>query len=579
MITRLDLWDDTGYTESGVERPPIGSVLPSPDHTIYDLRPDKNALFSQLALKGAFTDLMNTSYLRAEYDSNNGEPLTIYGWVDMVALRSDTEDFPMTVISWHPDLWRTFNSQALFKAGTVRRRPAMGEMPPQPYSVRYRTVTSSEDLLPDSDIWFFFNIVEQANAGHTTAIRACCCPFKIKGQTGPGSASGLWIANNNGSNPAQAMNFSQVMTGLMDECLGIDPAALVCACISPIPPMPYTGSGSEDDPIKIPRVDISTWYVDSGRKHSQWNYFISVTGQPQAEGMDAMYEYSGTLSDPIRTNDTESYSIRWLDGSTAGVLPWGLTVKDYKYRLLNEVTDFYIQIRFDGIDSSPEGLCFTIPLAHVAITSNSWNSYLYSGQREYEIQMRNLNSNRQLAQGLMSTVSNIGGQMTNAASTEMMGSMTQTMAAEAGAVAPAVAGLPGLGLIALGVQVGGSLIGTAGNYAMDTMYFNREFQRWEDYRAAMQTDNILTQGNSADIAFHGAPLSIVCMSSDDYSRTQRDTDISMYGCHVCEPKTSCQSIVEAGGPLQITNLTVGGDIPVQAKEYMRVMFSNGVRLV
>lgn len=53
----------------------------------------------------------------------------------------------------------------------------------------------------------------------------------------------------------------------------------------------------------------------------------------------------------------------------------------------------------------------------------------------------------------------------------------------------------------------------------------------------------------------------------------------MYGAHVTEPMSSCQSLINTGGPLQIVNMTVGGSIPVEAKEYMKTMFANGVRLV
>jgi hypothetical protein len=40
----------------------------------------------------------------------------------------------------------------------------------------------------------------------------------------------------------------------------------------------------------------------------------------------------------------------------------------------------------------------------------------------------------------------------------------------------------------------------------------------------------------------------------------------------------CNSLVKAGGPLQIANLIVMGDIPVQAKNYIANKFADGVRI-
>lgn len=86
-------------------------------------------------------------------------------------------------------------------------------------------------------------------------------------------------------------------------------------------------------------------------------------------------------------------------------------------------------------------------------------------------------------------------------------------------------------------------------------------------------------GDGFDYIFHGTFIGYLIMETDAYSQDQRAVDIELYGAHVTEPRTSCQSLVYAGGPLQITNMTVGGDIPVEAKEYIRTMFANGVRLV
>ena len=72
---------------------------------------------------------------------------------------------------------------------------------------------------------------------------------------------------------------------------------------------------------------------------------------------------------------------------------------------------------------------------------------------------------------------------------------------------------------------------------------------------------------------------VVKRTFDDYSLTQRENDLELYGATVSEPMESCQSLVDTGGPLQIANLTVRGDIPVEAKQFFRTRFAKGVRMI
>ena len=573
MITRLDLWDDTGYTESGVERPPIGSVLPSPDHTFYDLKPDKDSLFSSVSLKYAYTDLMGTSYLRAEYDTNNGSSIVVYGWVDAVSLRSDTSDFPMTDIAWHPDLWRTFGASAEYRTGTVRRRPAIGEMPPQPYPVRYRRAGTRTQLLHRgrkwgvTDValwWVYLNVVEEQSGGNITLMRTICFP-------GWSDGTAAYITNYLGMDH-QSVEFRHVFNGTLDERLELDPQSIIAVCVSPIPPFEYTGNGWQEVSPICPTVggQEASWVLDKvGKDHV---YLLARNTQND----NNYVEFTGRLSEPVRTTDTREYLVTNLDGSAIGSLPWGIEVQDYTYRMVNDISSFYLQLRFNGGDSYPEGLCFTASLPLVSMTGNSWSSYVYSGQREYDMQMRNLQSDQQMFQGLMGAVQGTGGQVGQG-----MAISALNKAAGIEEKGLGVGGMKGLGVAGsvLGIYTAAQLIGASGNYLANKFWFNGEYQKWSDYRAARQTDNLLTTGSGPDNIYYGTDITLLAMDNDDYSVEQRNNDISLYGCHVDEPMTSCQSLVEAGGPLQITNLTVGGDIPVQAKEYIREMFSNGVRLV
>lgn len=577
---RYSMWDDTGYTESGLERPPIGAPLSSPDHVFTDERPNRDDLFSKVSVKGDYVELMNVSYLMAEYDFNESSPITVYGWVDGVALRSDSSGYPMTDIYWHPDLWRTYASKAEFRAGTVRRRPADANIPPQGYPLKYREASYAGhdfcgDVVDNSDLWWCcVNYVRDGDASaHDTYIATTCFPV-IR----PRSASPILLRYIRTPNLVQVCpTLDDLMVGLLEERMEIDPQSIIGVSMSPLAPCAYTGTGTQADPFVL---DQSRGWIGVLNGDSTYAWFRNF-----GAFREGMYEvYNGTLPEAVMTDDVRSYAIQTLDGTLAGTLPWGMRVKDYTIRLVNMISSFYIQIRFNGIMSAPEGLTVTIPLPMVSVTSNSWSSYVYSGQRQYDIDTRRMQTMQDIVGGLTGglTTGINAWQMESLANFGRMKNITyRNVYDELVPNIPNIKYNASLGRRAAitGAVAGGSVIGAGVLQGAAGVLFNDEYQRFTDYAAAHQTDNVLMPGDGFDYIFNGCRIRLMVLDIDTYSYEQRAQDISMYGAHVTEPKTSCQALVMAGGPLQITNMTVGGDIPVEAKEYIRAMFSNGVRLV
>ena len=582
MSVTIELWKDTGYTESGVERPPIGSVLTSPDLIFDELNPQKGELFSSVQIKAPYTDLYQCSYLRATYDFNESDPLVLYGWIDSVALMSDTTDFPSTRIDWHVDLWRTYCSQAEFKTGTVRRRPVTANIPPQPYPYRYKEFKGWRDIVPNMSgfanekvWWVYMNFIQEFNNGEDTEIRHICWPVSSGG-------GAPYIAGGQGWTARQGPTFNDVFTGKVDEVLGLSPSAIIACTISPISPVTMEGTGYlSSDPFYTTNNVWSLLQVGDA-------YVFEVSRVPTASNF--FEEFQAAMQFSHMTDDTDEYLVTGLDGTTLGVLPWGMEVDRYSYRMIDDTTSFYIQIRFlrpnetfyDEVCATTEGLCFTQPLPLLSVTSNSWSDYVYSGQREYDINMRRLQTTQDVVNGLSNAIG-MGIQTTQMQQLSNQGVLSKYVNPFSG------------GLTATGQQFAGtlsrhaSMVGlAAGATSMAAgaiqagaafAYFNNEYQKWEDYQHAHQIDNIITSGAGTDNIFYGAPIRLVWMSNDEYSIQQRNIDIRLYGAHVTEPTDNCQTLVEVGGPLQITNMTVGGAIPVEAKEYIRAMFSNGVRLV
>lgn len=561
-ITQLRIWNDPGFTENCLEVPMKGASLPSPSLIIPGpLNPSKGRMFTSIQVREDYVTLMNASYVSVTIIMNNSNPLTLYGWVDSVVLESDTDGYPMTTINWHIDYWRTYISQARFGSGMVRRRfhdleAAFGTdpVPPQSYPYRYlECVADDVRTVYKSNIWWvIFNVT---TSGDTSSQFWKCYPVT--------TADGNQRLTLGPSPAKEAPSLYDTTSGQMDELLGLNPEAIGYAFISPFPPSSYTGTGTSGDPISL-----SNWQVWSWEEHDC--YAFQTDGQPF---FDIQTNFpSGTLSAPM-TTDTDIYMLMDMMGNIVGTLPWGFNAVGAKSRIVCDGTSACIVMKmYENEDASSyqfaspsEGLAFTISLPAIPVTSNAWSSYVYSGSRQAEMDARQLQAESQAVSGGISTgTSAISGAVTGA----LLGTAGGPVGMLGGAVVGALA------------SAGTSLISTGANYAYQTGSYADEMQSISDYKASHQANNLILNGGSFDCCFNNIEgILIIHMRKDEYSITQRDSDISLYGVNVSEPMESCQALVDAGGPLQITNLTVTGDIPVEAKQFFRTRFAKGVRMI
>ena len=276
-------------------------------------------------------------------------------------------------------------------------------------------------------------------------------------------------------------------------------------------------------------------------------------------------EFPGSLSVPVTTTDTEQYILTDLDGSVVGNVPWGLTLTSYTYRVVVSATSAYAQFRFDGLNSSAEGLQFSVPLPPLDITSNSWSEYTYSGQRDYDIEQRKIARDRALVEGL-------GGALAGGAQGAMLGGLKESQS-----FLPSTATITNasmFGLLGAGASVAGSLI----NYG-SASHYNERLQSASDMLQSKQIDSIVTGGNGCDWLYYGRPYQLRSLVPDDYSLERFENDVTLNGIEVSEPVADCTALVHGVGPLSIVNLVVRGDIPVEAKQYIKQKINDGVRLI
>lgn len=565
-ITQIRTWNDVGFTDNCIEIPVIGKVLPTPTNVYTgSFTPSKDREFSCIQLAIPYMELINTSYIELTYDLNNAQSdLIIYGWVDKVEMRSDSDTYPKTDIYYHIDYWRTYNASASFGSGIVRRRPKVTNdtLPPQPYSHRFYKLQEPVTVIPENVFWVIVNLVKNVEGG-TSEDPTIYSEFETRAYPISKDNSNMYVGSGNGY---LVPTFQQTIAGRWDELWGIDPESIASAFIAPIPPAQVTGSGTQASP-----VSCRGWTArkDAGATCG-YLYFNN------ASSYGPSYPISTTLASAITPDDKHRYVFIGFDGEVIGEFPWGITMKDYAYRLVIGATSCYIQFRFGTvfpygtqahIDAHANGTCFTIPCVALDVTSNTWSSYVYGGQRQYDMQARQFEADKALQSGQMDVVTNA-----------LLGSM-----GGASAVGSSIAGLFGGGVAG---SVAGGLTATVATegallaeYAYTTGVYNDQMQKLDDYKASVQTNGLLTPGSGWDSVFYGIVPSIMRMDIDEYSADQMDTDIALYGAHVSEPRTSCQSLVNAGGPLQITNLVIGGSIPAPAKRYIKARLESGARLV
>lgn len=310
----------------------------------------------------------------------------------------------------------------------------------------------------------------------------------------------------------------------------------------------------------------------------------------------AVYRNSGKcdsfdleLSTTVMTDDTEEMIILDQTASPVASLPWGFEVKKYTVRNVLTSTSAYVEIRFDGTASASEGLKVSIPCPALDITSNSWSDYVYSGQRDYDITQKKIASQQALvgavtgAMGSAFQTGVLGGLGNGGASQEQIAQLQQMMMKQyrGDKGASMISGIVGGGAstaLRSGVgMLGMGLAGATVDY-LTMRYFNGKLQSAEEMAKAKQLDTIQSPGGGWDFLWHGISICLTSLKIDEYSVDRFDDDLRLNGAKVSEPTSDCTSLVKAGGPLQIANLIVLGNIPVQAKNYIANKFANGVRI-
>ena len=541
-LSNVRFWNDCGFTEGCIEVPDSTRSLPVPDYVVSETQaPNTTDMFSKLNLKVPYETLMNASYMSVDVSWNNAQDQTFYGWIDSVVVHSDTQGYPSTDVYWHVDLWRTYLAQAQFGYGMVMRRPLAesDSVPPQPYPHRYEVPGTRLKICGDNSTWWVFINVSQSGGQGATINYAMTYAVPVN-LDNPTTAYSISAAGTGGI----TVPFQDFVNGKWDEDLGLVPENVKSVFLSPIPPTTATVSGNT--------VSMG-WGAMKPDNGTAWVFTVS--------GVRTAYsETAIPFTTPRMSDDNTHYVITGFDGEVVGELPWGIEVNMLYMRVVMASTSAYIQIR-TGIEGHVQGTAYTVPLIAVELSQNSWSSYAYSGARQADINQRALDARAQRDSAILNAGIGAGNNVVG------------------GLIGGAMMGNPLLG-IGMGIaNTAMAAVGAQANYRFQQKV-NDQQQGIADYRAASQPNGLVMSGSGFDTIVHGnRGISVVEVKNDEYSTGIRNKDIELFGAHVCEPTEDCSALISAGGGLQISNLIVKGDIPVEAKAYIKERLAGGVRII
>ena len=563
-ITKIEFWSDVGFIDGAVEIPRLNAADPTnPDMVIEPddpIMPSKDRFFSELKLKEYYTGLLTMSYMRIRYDLKNSlgidTPNIFYGWIDKVELSSDGE-YPMTIISWHIDEWRTWKAEITFGSGHVKRRPFkdLATTPIQDYPIRYVKLDSDDihvhDILLGNDgfnnyqVWWILVSVNHKTVTDEIETRFYTYPIFLTMSTIVCHFKATDVSDNT-VKTLHGPRLDQIYEGYLDErlgdMLGAAPESVNGVWITPISPIlsadaAVSGTGSHGSPFDF--GNMSSDCVDGSY------------GMLKLAQVDFIRSRSKTIT-AITSSEEKRYCLTSTDGLKILDLPYGYSVDTVNITMLNEPDGPYFEISLkNSTYGNLEGMTVNVPLLSLPFSSNAYTSYVYSGQQQYDKEMRTLRSNSKAIEGTS----------VMAASGALMGAFG-SMGAIAGA---------GMGL-ASGLLP----------YASEMIYSNDKEQTLENRLKANQPSTMIISPNALLSIARGYDFVIKALIPDDYSAAPITAMKNQFGVSVDELNPSCDTLIRVTSPTgyyNIQNMIVNGNVPVSAKKWIREKFRSGVRLV
>ena len=472
----------------------------------------------------------------------------VYGWIDDAEPVATKGPQTNTRIKWHVDWWLTwadynwfmqqrqpeilanwFPRRVTLGSGRLLKGPASFARPsasaPRKWLLENAaSMIDTRDPHSDAETWWaVMCTTKTSGTPPSEVVTDIVYYFWPIGETITGA-----------SHPSP--NWTSIYTGQIEEEMGIDPSRIQGFWLAPF--KPWTG-GEVRDLTGVSVYELTS--VLSGNTNTK------------------------RLSGNVKTDDKRKIIFTDPTGAEMFTAPWGIPFKTitmwYDIGTASAAINVYLGETASPINErkGAEGRMFSFPLPSLPVTENAWSSYVYSGQRDYDIAAKKIQRDE-------SAVNGISGIGTGAIGGAIAGSM----------VAPGIGTAAGL----IGGAVS-SAIGTAVNHFTAGKYDNRE-QRNVDTLTSRQTAAMIINagGYGGIIQPYGSMIgwNMLTMVRDPVSLAEIEAEQEELGYDTDTYVADCTNLISGGGPLRIDGLRVKGDIPKEGKEYIAALFARGVNI-
>ena len=377
------------YTEEGLHRPLFSNsakiYVPDSAELIYNApiaSPRKGHEFDEIEVAFDYNRLNGLSYhdrvprfitIETKATGGSAKNCLICGWIDDIEPVAVKGPSANSRIKWHVDYWLTeeyfkqiYNYYTItqgrtpisYGCGRIGRGPSSMARPDPSMPRRWVKTAAKNIMVTEIGTKTPWVVVAFTVASGTNTSLSY-----INWQPG------MTIVSGGISYPTPS--WDDVYAGLIEERFGLDPKAVIGAWVAPMP------------------ASMSSVYQNNG--YAAYQYYNSGSTVTAINDMGS----------EVSTSDLVKYVFEDTTGTEMFTAPWGLP-----FRYIFEQIDVgssganvqiylcdtaeYTAVSGDAsqLSKASEGRLFSFPLPALPITENAWQSYNYSGERAYDMQMR-----------------------------------------------------------------------------------------------------------------------------------------------------------------------------------------------
>lgn len=269
------------------------------------------------------------------------------------------------------------------------------------------------------------------------------------------------------------------------------------------------------------------------------------------------------IYESFTTTETQVQGIIDWNGEIVWDCPYGVTIPGFFVKLnvgLSNIMLEFLPTDTNILADKNTGKGFTYSCKHPPLFTDSYQEYVLKN-RDYDIAMREIQSDKQLWTSVTSMFENIGFGFA-------FGDSATAHKGGGGSRLP-------YGAIAAGV---GSLINTIGTFAINST-FDPQIQQQYDNRYRRMTDQVALVGDALTNMYRNRPLYRYSLTMDTATQNRMNDDISMNGYYCDEVTTNLDSYLHRGNVIQADNITVEGAVQLECRYQVVNRLMNGVEFI